>query len=385
MATYKGREINTKPTEAVANAAKRGLRLRKEFKRGGTRVGVTRANQLARRDELSTDTVKRMKAYFDRHAVDMEAPKNKDPDAAGYPGAGLIAWLLWGGNPGRAWANRIVERMKTIDEQQNSTAADNKVWAINPKHLQQASATLTATVILDDDDDDDRNEMDDYAMTEENGVAIIPVAGVIGHKVSAVSKLLGAVDTVDVIAAIELAAEDDDIDTIILDIDSPGGTVGGVPELAETVEDVQRAGVKKIYAYTDSMMASAAYWMAAGANGIFAAPSAEVGSIGVYLPVMDTSKALAEKGVTVEIFKSGKYKAAGFPGVALDEEVRKHLQLEVMETYNEFAGFVKKYRAELNYEYMQGQTLTGRKAAEVGMVDGTAKNIDSLLQMLGKA
>ena len=383
MATYKGQEINTKPTEAVANAAKRGLRLRKEFKRGGTRVGVTRANQLARRDELSTDTVKRIKAYFDRHAVDMEAPKNKDPDAAGYPGAGLIAWLLWGGNPGRAWANRIVKRMKTIDEQQNSTAADNKVWAINPKHLQAASATLSAELIIDDEDDDDM--MDDYAMAEENGVAIIPVAGVIGHKVSAVSKLLGAVDTVDVIAAIELAAEDDDIDTIILDIDSPGGTVGGVPELAETVEDVQRAGVKKIYAYTDSMMASAAYWMAAGANGIFAAPSAEVGSIGVYLPVMDTSKALAEKGVTVEIFKSGKYKAAGFPGVALDEEVRKHLQLEVMETYNEFAGFVKKYRAELNYEYMQGQTLTGRKAAEVGMVDGTAKNIDSLLQMLGKA
>jgi signal peptide peptidase SppA len=383
MATYKGQEINTKPTEAVANAAKRGLRLRKEFKRGGTRVGVTRANQLARRDELSTDTVKRMKAYFDRHAVDMEAPKNKDPDAAGYPGAGLIAWLLWGGNPGRAWANRIVKRMKTIDEQQNSTAADNKVWAINPKHLQAASATLSAELIIDDEDDDDM--MDDYAMAEENGVAIIPVAGVIGHKVSAVSKLLGAVDTVDVIAAIELAAEDDDIDTIILDIDSPGGTVGGVPELAETVEDVQRAGVKKIYAYTDSMMASAAYWMAAGANGIFAAPSAEVGSIGVYLPVMDTSKALAEKGVTVEIFKSGKYKAAGFPGVALDEEVRKHLQLEVMETYNEFAGFVKKYRADLNYEYMQGQTLTGRKAAEVGMVDGTAKNLDSLLQKLGKA
>ena len=383
MAIYKGQEINTKPTEAVANAAKRGLRLRKEFKRGGTRVGVTRANQLARRDELSTDTVKRIKAYFDRHAVDMEAPKNKDPDADGYPGAGLIAWLLWGGNPGRAWANRIVDKMKTIDEQQNSTAADNKVWAINPKHLQQASATLSAELIIDDEDDDDM--MDDYAMAEENGVAIIPVAGVIGHKVSAVSKLLGAVDTVDVIAAIELAAEDDDIDTIILDIDSPGGTVGGVPELAETVEDVQRAGVKKIYAYTDSMMASAAYWMAAGANGIFAAPSAEVGSIGVYLPVMDTSKALAEKSVTVEIFKSGKYKAAGFPGVALDEEVRKHLQLEVMETYNEFAGFVKKYRAELNYEYMQGQTLTGRKAADVGMVDGTAKNLDSLLQKLGKA
>ena len=261
---------------------------------------------------------------------------------------------------------------------------DYEKWAILPSCITKAQATLGATVIevVEDDDDD---EMNDYAMTEENGVAIIPVAGVIGHKVSPIAKMLGAVDTLDVIAALELAAEDDEIDTIILDVDSPGGTVGGVPELAETVEEVQKSGTKKIYAYTDSMMASAAYWMAAGANGIFSAPSAEVGSVGVYLPVMDTSKALAEKGVTVEIFKSGKYKAAGFPGVALDEEVRKHLQLEVMETYNEFAGFVKKYRADLNYEYLQGQTLTGRKAAEVGMVDGTAKNLDSLLQKLGKA
>jgi ClpP class serine protease len=99
---------------------------------------------------------------------------------------------------------------------------------------------------------------------------------------------------------------------------------------------------------------------------------------------MDTSAALKEQGVNVEIFKSGKYKAAGFPGVALDDEVRKHLQLEVMETYNEFSGFVKKYRADLNFEYMQGQTLTGRRASEVGMTDGTAKNLQTLLQILGK-
>ena len=71
--------------------------------------------------------------------------------------------------------------------------------------------------------------------------------------------------------------------------------------------------------------------------------------------------------------------------MALDEEVRKHLQLEVMETYNEFAGFVKKYRPELNYEHLQGQTFTGRRAAEIGMIDGEAKNLDSLLQKLGRA
>ena len=99
--------------------------------------------------------------------------------------------------------------------------------------------------------------------------------------------------------------------------------------------------------------------------------------------MLDTSKALAEQGVQVEIFKSGKYKAAGFPGVALDEEVRKHLQLEVMETYNEFAGFVKNYRPGLGYEHLQGQTFSGRRASDIGMIDGEAKNLDILLQNLG--
>ena len=257
-------------------------------------------------------------------------------------------------------------------------------WAILPACIEQAQATLGANIIEAAEEDAAGDELEDYTFAESGGVAIIPVAGVIGHKLGPVAKMLGGVDALDVMAAIELAADDDEVDTIILDIDSPGGTVAGVPELAETVEAVQESGTKKIYAYTDSQMASAAYWLAAGANGIFAAPSADVGSVGVYLPVMDTSAALAEQGVSVEIFKSGKYKAAGFPGVALDEEVRKHLQLEVMDTYNEFSGFVKKYRPELSYDSLQGQTFTGRRAAEIGMIDGEAKNLDSLLQKLGR-
>ena len=257
-------------------------------------------------------------------------------------------------------------------------------WAILPASIEAAQATLGANII-EGAEAEPQDEMDEYTFSEAGGVAIIPVHGVIGHKVGAVAKMLGAVDALDVMAAIELAADDDEVDTIILDIDSPGGTVSGVPELAETVEAVQASGTKKIYAYTDSQMASAAYWLAAGANGIFAAPSADVGSVGVYLPVVDTSAALKEQGVSVEIFKSGKYKAAGFPGVALDEEVRKHLQLEVMDTYNEFAGFVRKFRPELSYDSLQGQTFTGRRAAEIGMIDGEAKNLDSLLQKLGRA
>jgi len=104
----------------VAAVAKRGLALREEFKRGGTIVGARRATQLADREVVSIETIKRMAAYFDRHAVDLEAPAAK-PGNAGYPSAGRIAWDLWGGNAGRAWAKRqlaVWDRVQKANEEQ---------------------------------------------------------------------------------------------------------------------------------------------------------------------------------------------------------------------------------------------------------------------------
>ena len=115
MATYKGEEINTKPTEAMANNAKRGLEWREEFGRGGTEVGVARARDLANRRELSIDTVRRMYSYFARHTVDKQAEGfNSGED--GFPSAGRIAWELWGGDEGESWANRITARLNSLDE-----------------------------------------------------------------------------------------------------------------------------------------------------------------------------------------------------------------------------------------------------------------------------
>jgi len=112
---YKGVEIDLTPTKGMAEAAEKGLKWRKEYGRGGTLVGVRRANQLVKRQELSPDVVKRMKSFFARHAVDLEAPKNYDPDAEGYPGAGLIAHLLWGGNAGVTFSNRKVDQLVQIE------------------------------------------------------------------------------------------------------------------------------------------------------------------------------------------------------------------------------------------------------------------------------
>ena len=115
MATYKGEEINTKPTEAMAANAKRGLEWREEFGRGGTEVGVARARDLVNRRDLSINTVRRMYSYFARHTVDKQA-EGFSSGEEGFPSAGRIAWELWGGDAGESWANRITQRLNSLDE-----------------------------------------------------------------------------------------------------------------------------------------------------------------------------------------------------------------------------------------------------------------------------
>ena len=115
--------IDFKPSESVANAAARGLELRKKNKgRGGLNVqqaakqgigsGVARAVSLKNRKTLSPSTVRRMKAFFDRHQ------KSKKIDAGKTPATdkGYIAWMLWGGDPGRSWAEKICRQMDAADK-----------------------------------------------------------------------------------------------------------------------------------------------------------------------------------------------------------------------------------------------------------------------------
>ena len=104
-------EIDLRPTEAMAGNAQRGLELRREYGRGGTAVGVARARDIANRARLSPDTVMRMVSFFARHEVDKQASGWKQGEE-GYPSAGLVAWLLWGGDSGRSWAEAKAEQIK---------------------------------------------------------------------------------------------------------------------------------------------------------------------------------------------------------------------------------------------------------------------------------
>ena len=99
-------DINTTPTDGMVEEAKKGLEWRKEFGRGGTRVGATRANQIVNKVSLSPSTVRRMFSFFSRHEVDKQA-EGFSPGEKGYPSNGRIAWALWGGDAGFSWSRKI--------------------------------------------------------------------------------------------------------------------------------------------------------------------------------------------------------------------------------------------------------------------------------------
>ena len=103
------RQQSYKPTEAMRAEAQRGLDWRKEYGRGGTAVGIARARDIAGGKSLPLETVLRMRSFFARHEVDKKG-KGFSPGEDGYPSNGRIAWALWGGDPGKSWADNIAKK-----------------------------------------------------------------------------------------------------------------------------------------------------------------------------------------------------------------------------------------------------------------------------------
>lgn len=114
-ATYRGEDLELMPTGEMREEAQRGLDWRAEFGRGGTQVAVRRARQILSGDEMTPETIVTMAAWFARHEIDKQGEGYRQGEA-GYPSAGRIAWALWGGDAGQAWATRKREEMMRIDE-----------------------------------------------------------------------------------------------------------------------------------------------------------------------------------------------------------------------------------------------------------------------------
>ncbi len=117
MAKYD--HIDFSPPSGVREEAAKGLAWRDEYGRGGTAVGVARARDLSNGTNISPDTAKRMASYFARHEVDKQG-EGWSPGENGFPSAGRIAWALWGGDPGQAWASKLTRQIEAADQEGRS-------------------------------------------------------------------------------------------------------------------------------------------------------------------------------------------------------------------------------------------------------------------------
>jgi signal peptide peptidase SppA len=213
------------------------------------------------------------------------------------------------------------------------------------------------------------------------GIAHIPIGGVVGQKLSPFERGDGAVDVMDVMDELDQAEADPKVTAALLDIDSPGGMVMGTPELGNRIKEFREQ--KPIMAFSNGMIASAAYWIASSTTAIWTTQSAQIGSIGVYLPVVDYTGYYEQKGIKVELIKAGKLKGIGFPGTKLSAAGREHLQERINEIYQMFTGHVRAMRGQpIADETMQGQTFLAGEAVKRGLVDGIVRDKGDVVRML---
>lgn len=209
----------------------------------------------------------------------------------------------------------------------------------------------------------------------ENGIGILPVKGVIGKGIYPIEKLFGATDVDDLVGAVAQFESDPNVRGIFLDVDSPGGTVTGVPELATRIANLTKPSV----AFTSSLAASAAYWIGSQTDQLLVTPSASVGSVGVYMPFLDASAAFAQRGLFVDVIKAGRYKGMGLPGTSLSEEDRALLQERVDQIHTLFKTTVRRKRAYVREDSMEGQVFFGTEAVSRNLATAAVSSMGEAL------
>jgi len=208
-----------------------------------------------------------------------------------------------------------------------------------------------------------------------DGVAVIPIDGIISKRMNLFSQISGGASTELIGRDIRAALADPDVHSLLLQVDSPGGTVDGTQVLAQAIHGAR--GKKPIVTYVDGMMASAAYWIGSAADAIYiGADTVQVGSIGVVASHTDYSRREEMLGVkTTEIF-AGKFKRIASSHKPLSEDGKGYIQEMVDYLYSVFVADIAKQRgvdAETVLKNMaDGRIFTGQQAVSAGLVDGVA-------------
>ncbi len=219
----------------------------------------------------------------------------------------------------------------------------------------------------------------DPGFGRDGKTAILHVDGVIDKHLSTFeASCFDATDLNDFDRALGQAAADPSVDNVLIYFNSPGGTVTGVPESGSKIAAL--AQQKNVFGFTDGLCCSAAYWMASQCDQMFCTASAQVGSIGVYLAVLDASRQLEAMGQKVETIKDGRLKAAGAYWKPLSDDERAHFQAQVNQIGEMFRGAVNAKRPSVSNDTMQGQSFMGKQAQECGLVDAVLPGIEAAIE-----
>jgi len=206
----------------------------------------------------------------------------------------------------------------------------------------------------------------------DGSVAIVPVYGVLANKMDAFSAMSGGTSYAGIKKALHSALANEDVKAVVLDIDSPGGSVPGTEELANEIRSL-RGGSKPIIAQVNSLAASAAYWIAASTDEIVVTPSGRAGSIGVYTAHDDVSAALEKRGVKRTYIASTPEKVEGNETAPLSKETLAHIQDGVNRSYRAFLSAVAEGRGttvgKIEDGYGRGRVFYAEALMDRGMVD----------------
>jgi signal peptide peptidase SppA len=243
---------------------------------------------------------------------------------------------------------------------------NSQVWAMLPEALHWIVAVVRG----------DLAASDTHAAVREpraqGAVQVIPVTGPITLRGGGLFELLfGGTSVERLRLALRASLNDPNIGAVVLDIDSPGGSVMGIDELSQEI--FRSRGTKPVVAVANGMAASAAYWIGSAADEMMVTPTGEVGSIGVWAAHIDFSKALDEMGEKITLISAGKYKVEGNPYEPLGDEARDYMQGRVDEYYQMFVKAVARNRqvsvGVAREDFGQGRMLGADAAKAAGMVD----------------
>jgi len=269
-------------------------------------------------------------------------------------------------------------------------------WALMPERLQAMTAVLTRwssdeppkeeTLFQVNTDRVMRDTRKQFAASSAGaGIAVLPLYGVITQRGNMVEDISGpgSTSTQKFTSALRQVLADDTVAQVLIDIDSPGGSVYGVSELA--AEIMKARTQKPVVAVANSLAASAAYWIGCAAGEFYVTPGGEVGSIGVWQAHFDYSKALEEEGVKPTLISAGKFKVEGNPYAPLDAEAQAFMQSRVDDYYGAFVKAVTKGRgvavSDVRDGMGEGRVLGADAALAQKMVDGIATFDEVLAQM----